>query len=305
MKRRTGIIALTIVLAFMTPSRACAANSSPPDLAFGAYQRGYYVTAMKEALKRLEDNAGDHVAMTLVARLFHDGTGVRQNLAEAARWYKLAAERGNREAMFGFAAMILLGEGISLDKAAAGSWLEKAAGMGHAGALYNLGVLEIEKPGKPDYWLASGLFEKAALLGDADAAYALASLYREGRGVAQNAAKSTQWLAASMALGHAPGLVEYAIALFNGTGIAKDENAAAKLFLKAAYANNSVAQNRLARVLAAGRGGLQKDLVEAMKWHLLARAAGIQDEWLDAQLKSLSAIEQTEVEIAVRAYVGN
>jgi hypothetical protein len=91
--------------------------------------------------------------------------------------------------------------------------------------------------------------------------------------------------------------------LFNGIGVEKDETAAAKLFLKAAWRNNPVAQNRAARLLAAGRG-LPKDMIEAMKWHLLARAAGVKDAWLDGELAKLSAQEKSAVEASLHQYVG-
>ena len=92
--------------------------------------------------------------------------------------------------------------------------------------------------------------------------------------------------------------------LFNGIGVEKDEPASAKLFLKAAMRNNPVAQNRVARLLAAGRG-LPRDMVEAMKWHLLARAAGEKDAWLDGELAKLSPQEKAAVEASLRHYAGN
>ena len=90
--------------------------------------------------------------------------------------------------------------------------------------------------------------------------------------------------------------------LFNGIGVAKDETAAGKLFLKAASHDNPVAQNRVARILAVGRG-LPKDPVEAMKWHILARAAGIKDSWLDGELAKLTPKEKDAVQAAVRQYM--
>jgi uncharacterized protein len=56
--------------------------------------------------------------------------------------------------------------------------------------------------------------------------------------------------------------------------------------------------------LVVGRG-LPKNTVEAMKWHLLARAAGIKDAWLDTELAKLSAADKTAVETRLRQYVGN
>jgi len=56
-------------------------------------------------------------------------------------------------------------------------------------------------------------------------------------------------------------IIEYAIMLFNGIGVEKDEAGGARYFLKAATRNNPVAQNRAARLLVAGRG-VKKDVVE-------------------------------------------
>ncbi len=45
------------------------------DLAYGAYQRGYYITALGEARKRLSANPNDGPAMTLIGQLFDQGLG--------------------------------------------------------------------------------------------------------------------------------------------------------------------------------------------------------------------------------------
>ena len=68
--------------------------------------------------------------------------------------------------------------------------------------------------------------------------------------------------------------------MFNGTGVAKNEQLAAVLLAKAARKGNAVAQNRLANILAVGRG-LQPNAVEAVKWHIIAKAGGVSDIPLD------------------------
>jgi len=75
--------------------------------------------------------------------------------------------------------------------------------------------------------------------------------------------------------------------MFNGTGIAKDEAGAAQWFKRAAEAGNPVAENRLARILMAGRG-LPTDPVQAAKWHILAGQAGVADPALDDFVAGLS-----------------
>jgi hypothetical protein len=49
-----------------------------------------------------------------------------------------------------------------------------------------------------------------------------------------------------------------------------------------------IAQNRLARILAAGRG-VAADPVEAIKWHLIAKAGGASDLSLDEFVQKQTA----------------
>src|SRR5262245_49632997 len=49
------------------------------DQAYGAFQRGYFLTALALALPRAE--AADPAAQTLIAELYAQGLGVGQNLA--------------------------------------------------------------------------------------------------------------------------------------------------------------------------------------------------------------------------------
>ena len=74
--------------------------------------------------------------------------------------------------------------------------------------------------------------------------------------------------------------VEYGIALFNGTGVAKNEATAAKYLTRAAFKGSAIAQNRLARMYMTGRG-LAADPIAAIKWHTVAKANGVGDTQLD------------------------
>ncbi|MEJ0094936.1 MAG: tetratricopeptide repeat protein [Methylocella sp.] len=288
------------------PAKAAAPTAdNAPDLAFGAYQRGLYATALSEAMKRIDANPSDGPAMTLMGELYSQGLDVRRDPTEAARWYKLASDNGERQATFALAMAKLKGDGVPEDRAGATALFEKAAAQGHPGALYNLGVLAIANNGiVSNFAKAAKDFEQAANLGDSDGAYALGLLYRNGSGVEKSDERAAEWIGLAAKENNVAAEVEYAIMLFNGIGVPKDETAAAKLFLKAAARDNPVAQNRVARLLAAGRG-LPQDKVEAMKWHLLARTAGIKDPWLDGELNKLSPKEKAEVQAALHNYVGN
>jgi TPR repeat protein len=155
-----------------------------------------------------------------------------------------------------------------------------------------------------DFSRAATLFRRAAELGDMDAAYGLSVFYREGTGVPRDRAESLRWLQRAAQESHVAAMVEFGVALFNGDGVEKSESGAARLFGRAAQANSPIAQNRLARLYAAGRG-VKADMVEAMKWHVLARANGIKDEWLESRMAKLSAPERLAVEEAVQRFIGN
>lgn len=276
------------------------ASKQAPEPAFGAFQRGHYVAAMREALKTLETDKTNAAAMTLIGELYRDGLGVRQNPAEALRWYRLADQRGDRQAAFAIARAYILGAGVAQDYAKAREFLDKAAAKDHGAALYNLGVMAIEGEIQ-DYHKAAELFRRAREQGDLDATYSLAFLYRAGQGVAQDDKLAAELLREAADQHHLPAMVDYAITLFNGRGVDPDEPGAASYLLRAAWRNAPVAQNRLARMYVAGRG-VRQDLVEAMKWHILARANGLKDEFLDAQLPKLTASQREIVEEAVRKF---
>jgi len=91
------------------------------------------------------------------------------------------------------------------------------------------------------------------------------------------------------------------VMLFKGAGVATDEQGAAKLFRLAAEQGNPVAQNRLARLYANGVV-VKADPVQAAKWHLLARAAGVSDFSLDIVLAKLTTEERAAAEKAAEGW---
>ena len=58
-----------------------------------AYEQGDYARALAEWRPLAEH--GDAVAQFNLGLMYQDGLGVLQDDAEAARWYRLAAEQGN------------------------------------------------------------------------------------------------------------------------------------------------------------------------------------------------------------------
>ena len=75
-----------------------------------------YLTALQLALPRAEN--GDAAAQTLIATIYADGLGVRQNLATASSWYALASDNGDVLATFELAMLYQDGRGVPQDRAA-------------------------------------------------------------------------------------------------------------------------------------------------------------------------------------------
>ena len=103
-----------------------------------AYKRGDYGTALK--IWRPLAEQGDAKAQVNLGFMNENGQGVPQDFAEAAKWYRKAAEQGNNAmAQHDLGRMYTEGRGVPQDYAEAVKWWRKAAEQDHAGALFNLG----------------------------------------------------------------------------------------------------------------------------------------------------------------------
>lgn len=304
-QRATLVAVLTAALAApalaQTKPPAAAATAANVDLMFGAFQRGSYLTAMAEATKRVEQN--DPKAMTLLGELYAQGLGVGRDDAKAVQWYKMAAAKNDRDAMFALAMFNFESRAGQTSREEGARLLDSAAKLGHAVAAYDLGLLYLQGQQFPrDFKRAAALFLQAAEAGNAEAQYALGTMYKEGSGVPQDKTKAMQLMGLASVAGNLDAMVEYAIAQFNGDGVAKDETAAARLFLIAARRGNAVAQNRLSRILMAGRG-MPADPSEAVKWHLIAKGSGAGDPELDVFANQQPADVQTAAKTAANKWL--
>lgn len=260
-------------------------SAFPPDYAFGAFQRGWFLTAFSLALDRAK--AGDAKARTLLGVLLSRGLGVKQDFAAAADWYRLAGDAGDPEALYALGQFHLDGTGVPQDQAKAAEFFRKAADEGQPGASRELGYLLLQGKGlEKNAMLAGAYLRRAAGLGDMDAQYTLAGLYVDGVGVVADETQATRWFAEAAKNGHAGAAVEYAIMLANGRGVPKDETAAARWLGRAAEADNPVGQLRFARVLKEGTG-IDADKKAAARWYLIAKDQGLEDDDLEAWFKQL------------------
>lgn len=258
------------------------------DVAYGAFQRGYYLTALELALPRARD--GDAKAQTLIAQIYANGLGVPENAASAASWYQLASKNGDALATFELAMLYEQGTGVAKDRKRAAELFRTAADAGNIMAKYNLGLLHVEGLyAEPSLTQAAQLIGEAAEAGVPEARYDYAGMLIEGAGVAPNPAAAAEQFRLAAEDGMVAAQIEYATMLYLGRGVTADKTSAAQWYQRAAEAGNAVAQNRYAKLLAVGEGMAKADPESAAMYRALARRQGLKDEQLDKLLASAPA----------------
>lgn len=261
------------------------------DEAYGAYQRGYYITALDKALARAQ--LGDPAAQTLVAEILARGLGVKQDPEKAVFWYSKAAEGGDPSAMFRYALILMEGRLVKQDKKRADELMHKAADAGNPLAAFNWAqILVSEKPGTEGLKNALPYYEISAEKGIADAEYAVSQIYLNLPGLPQekrDAAKD--WLLRAAKAGYDTAEFDMAVWLINGIEFKKNYEEGFNWMLRAAATGNVAAQNKLAYLYIQGIGTKQ-DMNEAAKWYVLSRRAGREDSKLEQYYQGLTEQQQ-------------
>lgn len=181
---------------------------------------------------RARADAGSLDAMTALAGLLQ--TGDVKDEAEAAGWYRKAAERGDAQAMASLAFFYASGRGVTKDDAEAIRWYRSAAQLGNAQAMLSLALLYQEGRGvAKDDAEAAGWYRKAAEAGDAQAMASLGSLYSSGRGVAKDQAEAARWFRKGAEAGNVDAMSNLGTLYHNGWGVAQDPLQAAEWMFQA------------------------------------------------------------------------
>jgi TPR repeat protein len=136
-------------------------------------------SALKENIK----------AMTFLASAYGD------NAIEAYPLWRKAAEKGDAVSQFNVGTYLNYGiDGVQQNKAEAAIWYRKAADQDITSSQYRLGELYQSGSGvELDYTEAMKWYRKAADKGNPDAQDQLAFMYWEGQGVSQDYIESAKW----------------------------------------------------------------------------------------------------------------
>lgn len=271
------------------------------DLAYGAFQRGLFGTAFDYALPLAKQ--GDPASETLIAELMTRGLAVKQDMAGAAFWYAKAAKGGDPAAMFKYALMLLEGRYVPKDNPLAYDYMHKAADAGNASAQFNWGqILVSQNPGMKGLQMALPYYEKSASQGIADAQYAVAQIYRNTPDLPpEQQAKAREWLVRAARAGFDTAQLDMGIWLINGIMGPQNLNDGFNWLRIAATRGNVAAQNRLAHAYVSALG-TRPNPVEAAKWFILSRRAGLNDPSLEDYYLGMPTDQQKQAIDAANKY---
>jgi TPR repeat protein len=259
----------------------------PADAAYGAFQRGLYMTALNLAMPRAE--AGDAAAQTLVAEILSRGLGVKRDEAQAAKWYQLAAEQGVPEAQFQYALMLIDGRYVAKDPQGAYALMQAAAEAGNRLAQFNFAQLVIQRePGASGMAKAVTYYQRAAEAGLADAQYAMSQVHANGAGgKKKDETEARRWLVLAARQNFDTAQLDLATWLIEGRGGPRDLEAGFGWMKRAADGGNVAAQNRLAKLYMGGIG-TEPNATDAAAWYFLARRRGLTDPEMEDFLRGLT-----------------
>lgn len=250
------------------------------DEAYGAYQRGLFLTAMEKALPRAQ--LGDAPAQTLLGELLSGGLGVKKDEKAATFWYQQAAEHGDPAAMFKYALILMEGRLVKQNKEQADLLMRKAADAGNGSAAFNHAqVLVASDHTAEGLKKALPYYEKSAEQGIADAQYAVSQIYMALPDLGPDRKKKAlAWLQRAARARFDTAQLDLGIWLINGTAGPRDMEAGFKWLKLAADRGNISAANKVSHLLIEAIG-TRPDPIEAAKWYVISRRAGLPDPELE------------------------
>ncbi|HCF2456956.1 TPA: SEL1-like repeat protein [Pseudomonas aeruginosa] len=214
---------------------------------------------------------GHALSQNALGWIYMNGLGVAQDDVNAVEWWRKAAEQGEAAAQSSLAFMYSTGRGVAQDDILAVAWWHKAAEQGFSIAQNWLGgMYESGRGVAHDDAQAASWWHRAAEQGHVVAQTNLGGMFRLGRGVAQSDAQAVAWWRKAAEQGHSEAQSNLADMYAAGLTVDRDAVQAAVLWRKAAEQGNVVAQASLGACYATGDGVPQDDTQAAVWWRKAA-----------------------------------
>ena len=218
-----------IILSLIINAAALLCAGADFDAGLKAYQAHDYSTALDNWLP-LAQNGAPHAQYNLGLMYAH-GDGVPKDMAQAAAWYRKAADQGIVQAQFNLALLYSQGDGVPRSLDDAREWFVKAADQGDPRATYALANLYSDEGQAQNYPEALKLYQKGAEGGSASAQFELGVIYDLGHGVPSDFAQAEKWYRQAAEQGYAPALTNLGVLYYNGQGEKRDLVLAHEYFL--------------------------------------------------------------------------
>lgn len=190
--RRRNTVLQAIALAAILSAPMALPASAGMDEAMAAYQSKNYSLALQEfsALAR----TGDPKAEYYLGLMYHYGEGVTVSGAEAAKWYRKAADHGVGGAQYQLGILYDQGNGVKEDAAEAARWFRKSADQNEPQAQFSLAYFyQMGRGVKKDPAEAFKWYKRSAEQGHAISYLAMGFSLRDGAGVAANKVEALKW----------------------------------------------------------------------------------------------------------------
>jgi hypothetical protein len=128
--------AIALATLLYAPSAAAEAFEQAAE----AYRTRNYALAFQLFSDLAEEN--DTRSQTVLALMYKFGEGVQEDLSDAAKWYRRAAESGYAPAQYNLGVMLAKGQGVPVDRREARRWLIAANDAGFERAAADLAAID-------------------------------------------------------------------------------------------------------------------------------------------------------------------
>ena len=141
---------------------------------------------------------------------------------------------------------------------------------------HRIGLVQVPPTERLPDSIGGPVLRKAALKGDATAAYEVAMRFADGKGIATNYDEAAKWYDRAAQAGVVPAIFRLGTFYEKGLSVTKDVDIARRYYLQAAERGNAKAMHNLA-VLDADGGGKGANYKSASQWFRKAADRGIAD----------------------------
>ena len=196
-------------------------------------------TAARKWFERSAARGNENAQYQLAKLILGSDGSTPEEISKAVNWLTELAEAGSEHAQYALGKLYHDGGAVEQNDVLAAVWFSHAAEQGHEYAMYALGKLNLEAGNAS---AACRWFEKAAELGNQYAQYQLGKLLLAGEDVPKDMERALRWLSVSAEQGNQ--FAQYALGklFLLGRDIPQDKDAAVRWFTQAAEQGNEYAQ---------------------------------------------------------------